>query len=569
MKNITRLILLVFFIYSFMIYNINFSGTDDPIYFAYTASIVDDGDLNAVNQVYSRVDKFAISKTYNLPDFHNHGGIVLWLPFYAYGKFIYPLATKLNLKGANLGELNRIITKCVMSFSTIVFGLIAILLTYFLCRVFFSAKIALWSILAMFLGTPFFYYMLFSTGNANIVASLFSVLSIVICSYIIPMKRSHWFLYGMFFSICTVVKLDLWFQIFFISFLFITLVVLKQSTWRNVLYFIIGFSPGFILKIINDYIKYGTFHIGELGLYNPRSYYLFEQLFSTYRGYLYTSPILYICLLGFIFVAINLFKSNKKYINSQEKMQHIFIFILSSYLIIKIFIIAHRYAWGGGTCGGRQLLTEFPIFVLLYAYVLKKQKGFLAYFFFFTITAFFVLWNLLVISEYITKIDLKYISAALPFNIRVKALKNILDSLFYIKDLHLKLIFCSPLLLAIVGIIFYITGRFIEPIRPSFWYIRSKNSKSIKLFSLFTMYVFTTYTIVTLLNIYNNKKNAERLKAGNFFENAYIIAPSEFEKQENVGSMNEMIMYFSTKGDMDKVNEIKRYKKEIYSGTDR
>ena len=42
---------LLFFIYLFLVYNISFSGPDKPIYFAYTASIVDDGDLNAVNHL--------------------------------------------------------------------------------------------------------------------------------------------------------------------------------------------------------------------------------------------------------------------------------------------------------------------------------------------------------------------------------------------------------------------------------------------------------------------------------------------------------------------------------------
>jgi hypothetical protein len=98
------IVALLFFIYLFVIYNTSFSGPDKPIYFAYTASIVEDGDLNAVNHLGNSYPyrlasgKIGISETYNLPDFHDHGGIILWAPFYAYAKFVYHLADRFNLR---------------------------------------------------------------------------------------------------------------------------------------------------------------------------------------------------------------------------------------------------------------------------------------------------------------------------------------------------------------------------------------------------------------------------------------------------------------------------------------
>ncbi len=165
-KRAKYFIFLIFILYLFAIYDVNFHGPDEPIYFAYTASIVEDGDLNAVNHLdqhypyYLAGGKIGISRTYNLPDFHNHGGVILWAPFYAYAKLVYRIADKLKLKGLTSYGLDRL-AKCVMSFSTIIFGFFAILFTYKLCRVFFPAAGSLLSTLAVFLGTPFFYYMLF------------------------------------------------------------------------------------------------------------------------------------------------------------------------------------------------------------------------------------------------------------------------------------------------------------------------------------------------------------------------------------------------------------------------
>jgi len=567
-KNVKYFIFLLFFLYLFVVYNTNFVGPDQPIYFAYTASVVEDGDLNIVNHLdpkdhpyYFPSGILSVSKTYNLPDFHNHGGVLLWIPFYVYAKFIYFVAIKFNLTGLTIGGLDKFVN-CAMSFSTIVFGFFAIFFTYKLCRVFFSNNTAVWSTVMIFLGTPFFYFTLHEVGNAQMVACLFSILSIWFCSYAIRMKKLHWFLYGLFFSICMIVKVDLCFQIFFIFFLFIVLLLLKQTIWRNGICFLFGLLPMLMLKIINDYIKYGTFHIGEFGLLNFKDFYLFEQLFSSYRGFFYTSPIFYICLLGFVFLVINLLK-NIKSIN-EKKWQDLFFLILSLYLFIKIFILSYRYAWGGGTPGARILLTEFPIFVLLYARALRSQRKYLTHFIGIA-SVFFILWNLFVVSEYMTRVDLNYIAGAPGLSVRIKTLKYIFNPLFYIKDLDLKLRSCLPLVLIVLGITFYITGRFAKPIHPSFWYMRNQNKgEPLRVFSLFTIYLCIAYTVITLLNVYNNGKNVERLKADGFFENAQIMGPCEFEKPENVGSMNEMIRYFKLKGNIDRVNKIRRHKKEIY-----
>ncbi|MDP2927996.1 MAG: glycosyltransferase family 39 protein [Candidatus Omnitrophota bacterium] len=572
-KYIAYFIFVTFFLYLFVVYDVNFHGPDEPIYFAYTASVVEDSDLNVANQIdlkhyphYLTSGKFGVSKTYNLADFHNHAGVILWAPFYVYAKSIYYIAAKLNLKGLSFNGLDKV-TKCAMSFSTIVFGFLALILTYKLCRVFFSNKTAIWSTLAIFLGTPFFYFILYEVGNSNMVGCLFSILSIWFCSYAIAMKRSHWFLYGLFFSICVMIKSELCFQIFFILFIFITFAILKQTRWRNGVYFFVGITLGFIPRIINDYLKYGTLHVGELNLFNFRNSYFLEQLFSSYHGFFYTSPIFYICLLGFILLVANLSK-NVKNIN-EKKIQEIFLLALTSYLFIKIFILSFRCVWGGGTPGARILLTEFPVFVLLFAHVFQGQRKYIKYFLGIA-SILFILWNWLIISEYMMGVDLKYITGAPKLGARIATIKNILPPLFYIKDIDIKLKSCLPLLPIVFGMTFYITERFRETNFPVLGYVRSQDRhRSFNTFVLITIYLYTAYTVITVLNIYNNKRNVEKLKADGFFENAKIIGPNEFEKEEVVGSLNEMIDYFESRGDTDRVNKIKSYKKEIYGEMDK
>ncbi|MCX5701662.1 MAG: hypothetical protein NTW64_01620 [Candidatus Omnitrophica bacterium] len=549
------------FLYAFVVYKTDFDGADEPIYSSYTASIVEDGDLNVINQANFMSSQPRISKTYNMPDFHNHGGVISWAPFYIYAKSIYFIAKKFNLKSLTSIELDKLV-RCAMSFSTVVFSFLASLLTYFFCRVFFSNKLSIWSTVIIFFGTTFFYYTVYEAGNAQMVASLLSIISIWFCSSAINMKRLHWVFYGLFFSICMAVKIDLWFQIFFVFFLFVSLLTFKQTNWKNGVYFIIGLLPGITLKIINDYIKYGTLHIGELHLLNFRDFYFFDQLFSSYRGFFFTSPIFYICLLGLIFSIINLTRNIKT--RNERKMQDLFFFILSLYVLIKVFILSYRYAWGGGTPGARILSTEFPIFVLLFARAFQGQKRYIRYFLAF-ISIFFILWNFIIISEYIAQLDLNYVRGFPKLAVRVKTLQYIFSPLFYIKDLDLKLRSCLPLLLATFVVTFYIIKRFASPISPQFWYSKSHKQTPFRTYIIFTIYLFTAYTIVTLLNIYNNPRNAERLKQEGFFKNVELLTPLEFEKKENAGSLDEMIIYYELKGNMDKVDKIKRMKKKLYN----
>jgi len=565
-KSITYFCFLLFFIYFFLVFKTNFYGPDKPIYYAYTESLVEDGDLNVVNNIdssdrhYFPSGVMEISKTYNLPDFHNHGGVVFWIPVYVYAKVVYHFIEKFNILDLTTYGYKRF-AECFMSFSTIVFGFFVLFLTYMFCRAFFSNKISFFSILVICFGTPFFYYLLFETGNANIIASFFSILSIWAASYIIGEKKLHWFAYGLFFGICVVVKIDLWFQIFFIIPFFIILFINKRIRLINGINFAIGLIPGVLSLSVNNYIKYGVFGIREFGLLNVKDCYFLDQLFSSYHGFFYTSPIFFICMLGLILLIVDFLKKFKPITKLQYKPENLFILLLSLYLVIKIILLGYRYAWGGGTCGARPLLTEFPILVILYAYALRVQKRLFKYCFAF-VSLIFVFWNLLIVSEYVSKVDLGYIFQMPKLSIRIGVLKNVLIPLFQHKDLSLKLILCFFPMLLVLGVVFYLI-MFSKKIYSFSWYPKN-NTNIFKIFFVFTLCLNVSYVGITFSNIYNNKKNVEKMKKDGLFNNIKILIPQDFEKNENLGAMNEMIEYFTLKDDQERVYRIERQKQEIY-----
>ncbi len=572
-NNIIYFCFFILLVYFFTVFETNFNGPDEPIYYSYTESIAEDGDFNVINNIeFNQDDDYRgsqglnVSKTYNYPDFHNHGAVILWVPFYFYGKFSYFFVEKYNL--SKLFSLKDF-TKGILSFSTLIFGFFTLILTYKFCRIFFSNRLSFFSTIAICFGTPFFYYLLFEPGNAQIISVFFSIISLWAISYVIKMKKWHWFVYGLFFGICIIVKADLWFQIFFIIFIFLTLFLLKKTKGINGLFFLLGFFPPFLLKTVNDFIKYGTFHIGEIGVLNFKNSYFLEMLFSSYRGYFYTSPILYICLLGFIITIIKFLKNFKNSGNVKKlnnyKNKDFFILILSLYLLIKIIIISYNYAWAGGTTGARILLTEFPIFVILYAYVQKTQQKKIIKTIFGFLSIFFVFWNLFIISEYVANVDLGYVFFTPKWGTRINSFNSILTLLFEYRDLGLKLTLCFLPILVVLMFAFYLAG-FQRDIPTSFWYDRKHNSKSVfTIFFLFTIFLNITYGYMTFLNIYNNKNNVEKMKKNNFFKGAKILSINEFEKRENIGAMNEMIEYFTLKGDYERVRRIEKQKEKMYS----
>ena len=160
---------------------------------------------------------------------------------------------------------------------------------------------------------------------------------------------------------------------------------------------------------------------------------------------------------------------------------------------------------------------------------------------------------------------MQYILRPPGVSLRINEFKNILQDLMRIRSLDIKLKFCLPLLLAAFGGIFFILKNN-KPVSPSFWYKRqAKRGRSFTMLCAFTMYLFASYLMVTTLNIYNNQKNVQQLKASGFFENTAIIPEGEFEKRENIDSMNEMIDYYKLKGDLKRIDNINKLKKEIYN----
>ncbi|MCX5713930.1 MAG: hypothetical protein NT033_03785, partial [Candidatus Omnitrophica bacterium] len=166
--------------------------------------------------------------------------------------------------------------------------------------------------------------------------------------FFILIKIKDMLILGVFFSICLTVRIDLWFQIVLIILVLGLRVTRKEIGFTRLGWFFLGLVPGCGLKLINDYIKYGELRIGELNIINLRSFYFLEQLLSPYHGYVYVSPIILICLLGFIIVCKDLV--SKRAPRDGDANKRAFIFLLGVTVMVKIFITRLMHPWGNLPC---------------------------------------------------------------------------------------------------------------------------------------------------------------------------------------------------------------------------
>ena len=542
----------------FLLFDPGFHGADEPIYFAYTSSIVEDGDLNVVDEVHRPHDTFYVTRTFNLPALHNHGGILAWMPFYVYAR---AAAAALRIWGVREAAAAEAFAaeKCLMSLSTILFGFGVLFMSYLLARRFYPVRSGIISVAALFAGTPLFYYMLMEGGNANIIAAFFMALSMLVMFSMDKASRYHWFMFGVLFSFCLTIKVDLWFLTVLILIFFAESVRLRRARLSGSVWFFAGLAPVLGMKLINDFLKYGVFHSGEAGLINVRGNYFFEQLFSSYRGYFYSSPILLVCMGAGLASAVTFLAARRS--AAADDPSDRLCTILFAYICIKLAICSFRYAWGGGNAGARQLLADFPIFVLLFCRVFSVRSALLRWLVLF-ISCACIFWNLLTIAEYYAQVDLITAPFALDFSPnmflpRMGRIGHLLAAVAAPKAVAFKAWLSLPLVLFLAGCIVVLRRRtgFVKRAAAARAFPRA--------LAITLAYMMCAYAAITGMNAYNNPRNSVHLRRSGAYPNAVPISPGGYERFERESCYVEMTQYFTLMRDEYRIEQQLKLRKAL------
>ena len=593
LKIIKFIFIALIIIYIILLTNNSFIGAEHLEYFGYIKSIVHDFDLNIVNNFEDDIFYYGISKTYNLADFHQHGGIIIWVPFYIFGNilksFLQSLSSFLHI---NLQINFDSIPETVLCLSTPILGITIIILIFWLLKKYYNKKIIFSSLFLITFGIPFILYSIYLPGQQNIVAAFFGVLLIIYINNISDKKDvNSWFFLGILFSLCFIVKLDLWFHIITIS-TYLIYIFIRDKDLKSISKICISFSFGILpclsLKIINSYIMYGVIKIGELSTINT-SYSIFpDLLFSEYRGMFFISPILYACVLG---ASLSLFFVSKNYIipvifgikkinistSSKDedftnlKNTYNFKMLMLCFLItfiIKTIIRSRGFAWGGDSLN-RAIIADFPLFVFLlcelFSIIKLKNKGLIiALILLLPLLIWTILNSLLFHFGPDDPINLSEKLSLIIWLIKSYEIINIFYMAFIgnINTITEKAFFLAItlILLSLIFIIYKIIKNKI--------FNKTLSISLKKTMTIFILYSLFFYLITTILNISFNQINVDKMKKQNFFSGIEISNPEQFAANENMNSMTEMIHVYNAQKKYKKVKQIEKtlqeYRDKVY-----
>ncbi len=562
-KNYHRAIIGVIFILGIFLVQLEFKGAEGRIYFGLTESVFNDGDLNIIN---NHANPARITKTYHYPNFHNHGGVIIWIYFYGFGRFMDMLLQTINsYTHFRLMPADTSFVNVMMCLSTYIIGILTLYLTFLLLKHEYGDRTVLLSITLLFWGTPYFLYMFFLPGQANILASFFSVTILVVLLKSVAVHNvSYWFMAGILFSLGAVVKLDLWFQ----GITIFSLMCFRLNHDRNLkkgilicVSFLSGVVPVWTFKTATDYLTFGELKLAESSLINGNYSFFFDMLFSPYRGYIFCSPIFLFSLLGLI-IFLYRFIQRKEHMLAFHPAHalKIIMFCYAITLTCKLMISSRGYAWGGGTFGARQYLSEFPLVTFLFcefSTYFKRKKILLL------MSIPLVFWNIflglnfvyqappqppVIIKEHLAEIY--QLLTGPGFLIYMK------ESLLSSTPLFFKLTFIGFILcfLLLLYCIFIKMGLL-------------KKVKSNVIF-YFTWFCFITYFLMTMSNLAFNKRNAMKLLRDGYFHRSRIISSHEIVAGENLASMDEMLDVYSRWENKEMVAAISKTKQAYLNNMD-
>lgn len=284
---------------------------------------------------------YPVSATYHIIDDHQIGAPLIWSFLFSFLKII--------------GFGYKSLLNVAVNLSDYMLGILSLLLIYKIAIRFFDKRSALLGILSVLFGTNMFAYITLLSGGSH-ATSLFFTSCFLSFYFYTQGKRTtlDWLIWGGVAGFAVMTRGD--------SVLYLILSVIclfeyvKQKKFKHAIMFALIFSLGFIFtlspQLIFWKIVFGKIFriIGEYDY--SQGYYFLKVLFSPHRGFIFFSPILFLCFF------IGLFTLYKK--DKALTFASIFSFLGLVYGIGKL-----KFAWGGGySFGPRYFVSFYPFFIL-------------------------------------------------------------------------------------------------------------------------------------------------------------------------------------------------------------
>lgn len=218
----------------------------------YLVSALSDQDLNLNNQVF-KFENWVSSTTQNYPDLHSWGGIIAWIPFYAY---------VIILGFLGLTNFNCIVDQVdfAQALAAIVCFVIVFINIIKIQKITGIKKNTGLLLGIFFISTPGWWYILIEPSGSYLayLAVLSLILFYLLSLELENLKPYNWFLLGMLSYILVAIKNFGYFVFIGIFIYVLYLKVKKFITSKDYIFYITGSIIVGGLEILNSKIKYGN-----------------------------------------------------------------------------------------------------------------------------------------------------------------------------------------------------------------------------------------------------------------------------------------------------------------------
>lgn len=359
---------------------------DSLYYYAYTKSIVLDHDIDFQNEAYRDSGGFPnepeISEiTGKIINKFSPGTSILWIPGFLLGHSLSKVLEFVEVIAAADGY--NFLTQYIVAISAILFSIVGLFFVFKTVKLFFNTKIALLTLLILYLATQMFYYTSLDPLNSHSASFMLSAMFLYLLSIFSSTKNLSWqkmLVLGFVGGAMTLVRNQDIVLLIPASIYFLTKngdksnkEGLMEMFNRMILFWGSIFLVMSIQLLIttNLYGMIGSPYIiggEELSWFNPD---FIRVLFSFGNGLFTFAPVLIIALIG-------LFLARKNISKSQHQVTLFKQLCLISIIafIFQLYVVA---SWGreiiGGPYGSRMFISVLPYLSLGLAIMIKRYNN--------------------------------------------------------------------------------------------------------------------------------------------------------------------------------------------------
>lgn len=505
-------------------------SVEKNVYDYYAESVVYDGDLNIFNQIPAK-EQWQTTITGNYPDVHSNGIVSLWVPFFLVKKILFDKDDKYIF--------------LFRSISTIFYGVLGCVFILTWLNKIFDIKNYSRDIFLFFIGTSFFWYLLFQSGNADISSFFIACLELIFFHEIYKhYTAKSFFVFSVLLGYGISLKVDHVFYLILVAILFFQQMKIKNSI-KEVIYFLILFMLGVSIclapMIANDFYKYGYYGYGYKDVLNFNYYQLWQNLFYP-TGYLNNNPVYLIPLIMIFF----------EFFKTEDRLLSLVGVIPIVSILVESFAYIHHESYGA-----RHWLAYIPVFLVYYLKCVKKirNKGKPYEMFLYLILTFMIVKNWYACYEmYVGGDDFyfgKTLSSKVATDIKTRGAIGLIKSFFIPTDLVLK----NSAILTSFAVLSALLIYFISKIAKDISSIKKIIAKLSVLFA-------ASYVIISGINIYNQKKTpSELFNSPPYISSLVGNGPHVNSFYENIGTIEKSIKFYQDREDTERVYFLKKVRR--------